>query len=263
MRGVFQALALAPEQADAQRTLARLLIEVPAQMPPSAAAEREARRVVERAVGARFAFRGLASYGLTFPLMLLIGVKSWALVGGGMIFTVLAAFFAWRAYRTRTTATLPYVVFLVLNVFVVMCHGSWLGPFVLLPTSATITTSLFALYAERRERAVVLVAGVSMFLIPFAAELLGLVPSGFSFEAGSVVLHPRALALPPTLTTIALVYTALGYIVLPVLFLFRVRDALRAADDRRFLQAWTMKQLFPPGAPAGAEATSGSGRSDP
>ena len=251
VRGVFKALALAPEQAGAQRTLARLLFEVPDELPPAVAVERAARRAEERAEGARFASLGFASYVLPFPLILLIGVRSWPVVAGGMILTVLAALFARWAHRTRAMTTLSFMVLLVLNVLVVMFLGSWLGPFVLLPTAATITTSLFALYSERRERTVVLVAGAAMFLIPLAAELFGLVPRGFSFEAGRVVLHPRALDLPPTLTTIALVYTTVTYILLPGVFHFRVRDELRVADDRRFLQAWAMKQLFPRDVPGG------------
>ena len=252
VRDVFHALALAPEQPDAQRTLARLVLEVPEALPPAAEAERAATRAAERVEGARLGWRAFASYGLAFPLIMLLGVRSWAVVGGGMLVTALAALLARWTYKTRTTATPYFVALLALCFLIVVCHGSWLGPFVLLPTSATITTSVFALYAERRERPIVLAVGAAMFLIPFAAELLGLVPAGFSFEPGRVVLHERALALPRALTTAALAYTSVGYIVLPGLFLFRVRDTLRVAEDRRLLQAWTMKQVFPGGTSPGA-----------
>src|SRR5262249_16931234 len=153
--------------------------------PPAAVVARAARRAEVRAEGARFAYLGFTSYCLTFPLILLIGVKSWLLVAGGMLVTAAAALVSYWAHRTRTVATLPFMLLLALNVLVVMAPGSWLGPFVLLPTSATITTSLFALYAECKERKVVLAAGAAMFLIPLAAELLGLVPPGFSFEGGN------------------------------------------------------------------------------
>jgi serine/threonine-protein kinase len=245
VREVFHALALSPEQSDAQRTLARLLLDVPRELPPAAAAERELAKREERAAAAGLGFKAFASYLLTFPLMLLIGVRSWLLVGGGMLVTVLTALAARWAHKTRKVGTATFAAILVMAFLVIIIHGTWLGPFVLLPTSATITTSVFALHAERRERALVLAAGAAMFLLPFLAELLGLVPPGFSFEPGRVILHERALALPATMTTVALVYTSVSYIVLPGLFLFRVRDSLQSAEDRRFYQAWTMRQLFP------------------
>lgn len=36
-----------------------------------------------------------------------------------------------------------------------------------------------------------------------------------------------------------------GYVLLPAFFLTRVRDTPSVAEDRIFLQAWTMRHLFP------------------
>jgi serine/threonine-protein kinase len=91
-----------------------------------------------------------------------------------------------------------------------VAQSSRLGPFVLLPTSATLTVTLFTLYANPRERLALLVAGACMFLLTFAADLLGLTPPGFSFEPGRVVLHERALGLGKAITIIGLAYTCTG-----------------------------------------------------
>jgi hypothetical protein len=141
--------------------------------------------------------------------------------------------------------TRGFVMLLLLSVGIVVVQGTWLGPFVLLPTAATLTVSIFTLYADRRERAAVFVAGACMFLLPFVADLTGVVPPGFSFEPGRVILHERALGLGRGVTLIALVYTCLGYILLPVVYLGRYKDALGVLEDRQFLQAWTMKRMFP------------------
>ncbi len=45
--------------------------------------------------------------------------------------------------------------------------------------------------------------------------------------------------------------SALGFALLPAIFLFRLRDSLRAAEDRTFLQAWTLRQLVPSSGAAG------------
>jgi hypothetical protein len=88
-------------------------------------------------------------------------------------------------------------------------------------------------------------------LIPFALEWVPGLPRGFTFEGGRVVLHPRALELPMAATTIGLLYTTVGYAILPAIFLSRLKNALRQSEDRQFLQAWTLKQLFPRKTPAG------------
>ncbi len=177
--------------------------------------------------------------------MLLAGIKSWLVVAFGLACTIAAALYARFAYKRKVVDVRAFRVLLLLNFCIVVVQGTWLGPFVLLPASATITISLFTLYADRRERTLLGVAGVSMFLVPFVADLLGLVPSGFSFEPGRVVLHERALGLSPAVTIVGLLYTCTGYILLPVLYIGRLRDALSAVEDRQFLQGWYMKRMFP------------------
>jgi serine/threonine-protein kinase len=245
LRGTLHALALSPEQPDAQRTLARLLLEVPKELPPAAKADREAERIEARVQGARLAWRGFMSYLVAFPLMLVAGIKSWLAVGGGMACTVLAALFSLWGFKHRKVGTTNFMLLLGLSVLIVGLQSAWLGPFVLLPTSACLTVTLFTLYAEGRERGLVIVCGACMFLVPFFTDLLGLVPPGFSFEAGSVVLHERGLGLGKTITLIGLAYTCTGYILLPVLYMGRQRDAMKAVEDRQFLQNWYMKKMFP------------------
>jgi serine/threonine-protein kinase len=245
LRGTLHALALSPDQPDAQRTLARLLLEVPKELPPAAKADREAERIEARVQGARLAWRGFISYLVAFPLMLVAGIKSWLAVGGGMACTLAAALFSLWGFKHRKVGTTNFVLLLGLSVLVVGLQSSWLGPFVLLPTSASLTVTLFTLYAERRERAFVIVCGACMFLVPFVADLLGLVPPGFSFEDGSIVLHERGLGLGKTITLIGLAYTCTGYILLPGFYMGRQRDAMKAVEDRQFLQNWYMKKMFP------------------
>jgi serine/threonine-protein kinase len=244
-RTVLKALALDPDQPSAQRTLGQLILEPPRVMPPAAEAERAAMRIDERAEGAKLGYRAFVSYLLAFPLMFAAGVKSWALVGGGGALIVLAALVARWMHKERKVGTGPFALVLGLAAVIVLFQGTWLGPFVLLPMAASITMSVFALYGDKRQRWITFVVGGAMIILPFLGELIPGIPPGYSFEAGNVVLHPRALELPPMLTTIGIVYSSIGYVLLPAFFLTRVRDTLSVAEDRIFLQAWTMKQLFP------------------
>ena len=243
-RGVVRALALDPSNEEAQTTLGRLLLEPPKEMPAAARAERDRLRDEERAAGAGLGFKGFLSYLLAFPLMVLAGVRSAVFVLSGLAATLVAAAIARYVQQTRRASSTVFFTLLAVCVAIVVLQSTWLGPFVLTPTAAALTLSVFALYAERRERALVLVAGTAMIAIPFLAELIPGAPRAFSFEAGEIRLHPRALELPVVVTVVGLVYTALGFVLLPAIFLFRLRDTLRVAEERRFLQAWTLHELF-------------------
>jgi serine/threonine-protein kinase len=245
MRGTLHALALSPEQPDAQHTLARLLLEVPKELPPAAKAAHEEMRISARTEGARLGWRAFISYTLAFPLMVVMGIKSWLMIGVGMTCTITAAVVARYAYTRRAVQTTGFMLLLLLSAGIVVVQGTWLGPFVLLPTSATLTVSLFTLYANRRERSLVFAAGACMFLLPFLADVLGLVPPGFSFEPGGVLLHERTLGLTKGATIVGLIYSCTGYILLPVVFIGRLRDTMSVVEDRQFLQAWYMKRMFP------------------
>ncbi len=245
LRDVLRAVALSPEHPRAVESLARLVLEPPKGMPEEAMAEREALDNQARTEGALLGYRAFLSFILSFPLMVIAGVRSWWLVAGGWLCVVAAAFIARHFYKRRITQSLQFGIMLGLCAVVVLVQGTWLGPFVLMPMATTIVTAIFALYSTKKERPFVIAAGLCMALLPFAAELVPGIPRGFTFEDGKVVLHPRALDLPPVATTIGLLYTTAGYAILPALFLIRLKETLRGSEDRLFLQAWTLKQLFP------------------
>ncbi|NUO50186.1 MAG: protein kinase [Polyangiaceae bacterium] len=244
-RGALRALAFDPSHEAALETLGRLLLDPPKEMPAAARAERDEMRADERAAGAGLGVKGFVSYLLAFPLMAIAGIRSYALVLAGLIATLGALVLARTIHKKKLVSSSFFFLLLGICVAVVVLQSTWLGPFVLSPTAATLTLSVFALYAERRERPLVLAAGTAMIVLPFLAELVPGWPPALSFRDGSVVLHPRALDLPVVTTMFGLIYTALGFSLLPAIFLFRLRDTFRKAEDRTFLQAWTLRQLFP------------------
>jgi eukaryotic-like serine/threonine-protein kinase len=244
-RTVLKALALDPDQEKAQHTLGKLLLEPPKQMPPAAEAERAAMKVEEAAEGAKLGSRVYLSFLLAFPLILLAGVRSWALVGGGGAVIIAAALLSRWMYRERKVGSRHFVMLLTLSALLVLVQGTWLGPFVLMPMAASITAAIFTLHGSPRQRRLVYIVSATIVLSAFASEVIPGIPPGYSFESGGIMLHPRAMELPRVLTTLGLLYTSVGYVLLPAYFLTKMRDTLGVAEDRIFLQAWTMKQLFP------------------
>jgi serine/threonine-protein kinase len=240
----IQAAALDPTQLEAQETLTRLLVTVPEHMTDDAKRAREEMKLTERAAGAKIASAGFAAFLLPFPLMFIAGVRSLPLVLGGGLCIVIASLFSRYMYKNRKVSRFEFGIILTLASLIVMVQGTWLGPFVLMPMAAAVTTAVITLYCERRDRLIALLAGILTIVIPFLLELVPSIPKGYSFVDGGVLLHPRALSLPPLATTIGLVYTSIGYAILPGLSLTRIRDSMARADDKLFFQAWTMKRLF-------------------
>ncbi len=236
--------------------MARLVLEPPKGIPEEAKAEREELENQARTEGALLGYRAFMSFLLAIPLTILAGVRSPWLVFGGWACVALAALISRYIYKRRVTGSAQFGAMLVVCAVVVLVQSTWLGPFVLMPIATTIVTAIFGLYATKPERRIVIASGLVISMLPFLAELVPGIPPGFTFENGTVVLHPRALDLSPVATTIGLLYTTAGYAILPALFLIRLKETLRGSEDRLFLQAWTLKRLFPTPAPASARRLS-------
>jgi serine/threonine-protein kinase len=243
MRRVVSALALDPDEPAARKLLVELLTRVPDALPAAVAARIEAANTASRLRAARVGAWALLSWLGVIPMVYIAGVAHWSAVIPTLVLTVLAALWAGWAARTGRAGLRESLVLAVLVFSAVGGLSVWLGPFVLVPVASATVTLWFALHAAGRERAVVIALGILAVLVPFTLELLHLVPAAYEFRNGDLVLHPRALRLPPGVTQAGLVYTSVGFSLLPAVFLGRLRDALGRAEAKVFLQAWQLEQL--------------------
>ena len=175
-------------------------------------------------------------------MALVAGVRSWPVVITTFVFNVLAAGAAALFARRGRAGTFESMVLAGLAFSVVGLISVWLGPFVLVPTAGATVTLWFAMHSTGRERYAAVAIGLIAVSVPFAVDMLHLAPAAYAFRDGHIELYPRALALPPRLTLGALIYTSLGFVALPALFLGRLRDALSRAEGQLFLQAWHLEQ---------------------
>ncbi|MFO0547839.1 MAG: bifunctional serine/threonine protein kinase/MFS transporter [Polyangiaceae bacterium] len=245
MRDLLRAVALAPEERAPVDELAHLILDPPGMMPAEAIKEKQAQDDAARSEGSLLAYRGFASFLLTLPMVIVAGVRAPWFIAIGFAVVVGAALYARQLYARRATNTSAFLTLLALASVIVISQAAWLGPFVLTPIAATTMTALFGLYAAKKDRLWVFASGAVMALVPFALELVPGVPKSFAFRDGYLVLLPRVLDLPPVMTTIGLIYTTLGYVLLPATLFVRLKDKQRMNEDRVFYQAWMLKQLFP------------------
>ncbi len=246
-RETMQALALDADNRDAQQLLVELLTDVsgevpePAQKALSEAADRT------RSAAARAGTWGLLLWLAIFPAMVLIGVRNWPAILTTAGLTLAAAIYCYRLSllpRYSTAALIPLVVMCAGITAVVSCY---MGPFTVVATCAATASIQFALQCTRRERPLFTTIISLGALAPFVAEWFGLFPRAYAFEADRMIVFARAVAFPEGATTAAMAYSTISFTVFAALLMGRMRDSLQTHEQRHFLQAWYLRELFPAG----------------
>ena len=162
--------------------------------------------------GLRLSVYGLFAWLLALPLAVWAGVRAPAFPAVLTGLTLLAAAYTSFLLRRPVRSGGPAVVIsFAVGSIVVLCSG-WLGPFVLGPLAACACAVMVVIHSARPERPWLIAVWALIALLPFAVELLGLVPPAYSFRPGELVLHARGLELPPGPTLAALAYTSVSFL---------------------------------------------------
>lgn len=122
-----------------------------------------------------------------------------------------------------------------------------MGPFAVVTTCAATSTMLLSMHSTLKERPFVTGIVTAGAMAPFIAEVLGIFPRAYAFEADRVIVFARAIALPQGATTAAMAYSTLTFTAFAGVLMGRQHDALRRLEKRNFLQAWYLRELFPAG----------------
>jgi len=245
MRDAIKALALLPDDVEAQRMLLSLMVDGSGTLPAEAEREFEAHDFEVDAHGLRLGSLGLVSWFLAVPLAIWIGVRDWVSVGTMAALTLTTIGYILGVLRRRSRTRRDALVIASLLATTLAISSCWLGPFVLVPVSASSMAILFASRSQRRERPWLVVIWGLAILAPFAVELLHVFPPAYSFRGGELVLHARALDLPQGLTLVALAYTSFTFMLLTMLLVGQLREKQHDGDRKLFVQAWHLRQLFP------------------
>ena len=246
LRDALKALALSPDDVEAQRLLLSLVVDGSGALPPDAERAFAEGEVEIRRQGTRFGLYGLFSWLLALPLAWWAGMRAPAFPALLTALTLLTAAYANHLLRRPVHSGRPAILLSLATGAIVALSSGWLGPFVVVPQAACATALMVVIHSARPERPWLIAVWTATVLLPFAAELLGLLPPAYSFRPGELVLHARGLELPPGPTLAALAYTSVAFLVLISVFVGRLRDQQRSAERRLFVQAWHLRQLFPP-----------------
>jgi eukaryotic-like serine/threonine-protein kinase len=248
------ALALEPGNAEALATMARLLVDVPSEVPPEAQAGLEAAWAGARQEAGRTFASRLMLWSAFLPLSLSLGVRSFAVAAIAFAAVLGCGGVGWWVSRREAVGLRHGIALLAVTTAAVAMTSALFGPFVLVPGLAATNAMSFAMSSDPRSRRVTTGAAVLAVLAPFALELAGLVPPSYAFRDGALLVLPRATDLPPLQTTLYLALTSVTMVVIPALTAGHLRDRLNAAERRIYLQAWNLSHLVPRAARGGTLA---------
>ena len=226
------------------------MIEPPPEIPPEV--DRELAALDNHALRAQSRLGALAmlSYFLFFPIMFMAGLReTWFVIAGpavavltiGVTIAMARRPVMWRIYASFAG-----------NAVIIAIVSRVLSPFLVAPSLGVIITMVYAMH-PRVGRAWMLWAAVAAaVMLPWVAELTGVLSPTTFVTADGLLLRLSAGALDADIVTIALAQYTLVILAVATA-LSRALAANRAAMQHSLqVQAWQLRQLVPRGG-AGAE----------
>ncbi|HVU05981.1 MAG TPA: serine/threonine-protein kinase [Polyangiaceae bacterium] len=249
LRELGAALALEPSNEDAMRTLMRVLLDTPSELPPEAEAELQALEKKDRVRGAK---DGALVYTLfSVPAILLFTMH----VKQPLLFLLVAlvtlgtqGYFFWM-WKTGNAERKYMRIAVPLSFLLVALQSTVFGPFVIAPGAAAVTIAAFlvSLRAGKEVRRLVLLAGVASVAIPALLQFVGLTPRSYGVVAGNIVLRSDLVEFETVPAMLLLAFGSISTMFATLMTVGQSVDALVASERRNFAQAFRLRQLLPSG----------------
>jgi eukaryotic-like serine/threonine-protein kinase len=238
-----RAVALDPSNTEYFEMLARLMSTPPTRTPDEVLAqvEKDNQRVLH--AGARHSASAMASWWLFLPILMWIGFRnSWqaVLIAAPVMLAVATGLIMMRQRRIRRP--LQYVS-TICTMLAAMALSRIYGPFILVPSLLTTYAIVLQAHPARDLRVAGAVIAAVSIVVPAILEWTGALPSSYIFHDGTWTIIPQLIELPKLGTNVFLTVAHLGMIVIPCLFIAKIREELTAAQMRLAIQAWHFQHL--------------------
>jgi len=248
MRALGQAVAFDPSDEGALQSIFEVLVSPHRALPPEAAAELKAVELRDRQSASRRSSRMYFSYLAMLPLAFLMGIRSttaFVVLGSLVVLTMAWSVWMSRAVERNTPAyTRPAIC---LNYILVGVASLLFGPFVLVPgfVGTSGASMAISIRANLRTRRLILGLSMAAVFVPFALQVLGVLPQMYVLKNNTIEIHPMLIDYPPLLTLLSLCLVTFVQLLIPSLLVGHAVDALIDAEKQNFAQAWRLRQLLP------------------
>ncbi len=243
LRELARAVALDPGNSDYVDTLATALAMPPRTLPPEV--QKELRHETDRIVksGAIHSVWGMLSWFAFLPVLFAIGIID----GGGLAWMAGAALlglvFSIVAATQKVVSRWIQIAIIVATLAAACIVSRLYGPLILMPSLLISYAITVQAHPWRTFRRIGLVAGIVSMVLPVLLEVIGVLPSSYSFVGGRMLVEPQVIALPETGTVGLLAVANVAMLVVPCLFIAKLRGDLSIAQTRQLVQTWQFRRL--------------------
>jgi len=241
-----RALALDPDHPDARTVLRRLLTARTAELPAEvvASTRRERASAIRSACAvAAWGFVGLLA---VIPLEIAMGVvdTGW-FVARAVLAAVTIALCAGIARGWLRPSFAALTAGFSTAFAAIGASSLIVGPFIMIPSLASLAAVSLAMLLGRRWLAVTLLVALSLIAVPLGLELVGAVSPSLAFTSEGLLIRPRLIGFPPALTIVYLLVKELAILTVTGAMVGRFQDVLAGARQELAIHAWRLEQLVP------------------
>lgn len=244
LRELGRAVALDPANEDYARSFAAIWSTPPRVTPPAVQRELEAAEQMVVRTGTKSCVAANLSWFTFIPIVMAISVLRWDFVLYIFIPNLATlAFAAWATWRSRVIPAWIQVAIVVSTLFAMTAVSRSYGPLVLAPLMITIFVIVMQAHPARWFRRISWILGVVALVVPMLLELAGILPASYVFADGRMQILPQIHELPQTGTIVMLLTAYVASLLIPGIFIGRLRVALSAAQEQLQRDEWHYKRL--------------------
>ncbi len=245
IRAAARALALDPTSHEAAELVARLMIEPPPEIPHEV--ERELAALDDQAMRTQARFGAVAqlAYFVFVPIMFAAGFRElWFMIAGP---AVAALTLGVTISLVRRPATWMIYASFAGNALLVGIVSRVLSPFLVAPSLAVIIAMVYGMHPRTGRGWVLWTSLVAAVLLPWAAELAGLLSQTTTVTERGLVLHVAAERLDVDIITVTLALYTLALLAVATALSRALTASRFAMQHSLHVQAWQLRQLVPRG----------------
>ena len=193
--------------------------------------------------GARHSVVGMLSWFAFLPAVFAIGLLDPTLLGLIVIPAGIAAAASLIASRQRVIGRGLQFAVIICMLFGAVAASRMFGPLILMPTLITSYTIVLQAHPWRFFRRAGLALGIVAMTVPMLLELVGVLPASYLFEAGRWIVVPQLQELSRTGTVGLLMVANASMVIVPCVFIAKLRGDLSDVQTRQLVQNWQLRRL--------------------